>query len=320
VTRVVVLDDYQNAALHAADWSGVSDRCVLDVINHHIEDVDELVEALAGAQIVVAMRERTPFDAALLERLADLKLLITTGMVNRSIDMEAAGRLGIVVSGTPGGGTAAAELAFGLMLALARSIPEETIRFRQRDPVWQMSVGTDLRGRTLGIVGFGRLGQQMAKYAKAFGMEVVAWSRSLSEEKAAEQGVQRRPELNTLLSEADFVSLHLPLTPETVGLIGRRQFAVMKETAYLVNTARGPLVDEAALVEALKTGRIQGAALDVFDREPVDLDNPLRDLDNLIATPHVGYVTEDTYRTYFNGAIEAIRAWLDGTPVRVLNG
>lgn len=319
MTRVVVLDDYQNVALHAADWSGVAARCSIDVINHHIEDVDELAAALAGAQIVVAMRERTPFDAKLLERLSDLKLLITTGMVNRSIDMDAARRHGIVVSGTPGGGTGAAELAFGLMLALARNIADETIRFRQRDPVWQMSVGMDLRGRTLGIVGFGRLGQQMARYAKPFGMEVVAWSRSLSEEQAAEHGVHRRPELDTLLSEADFVSLHVPLTPETVGMIGNRQFGLMKETAYFVNTARGPLVDETALVEALRAGRIQGAALDVFDREPVDLDNPLRDLDNLIATPHVGYVTEDTYRTYFNGAVEAIQGWLDGNPVRVLN-
>ena len=314
-----MLDDYQNVALHTVDWSGVAARCTIDVINHHIDDLDELVSTLAGAEIVVAMRERTPFDASLLERLFDLKLLITTGMVNRSIDMDAARRLGIVVSGTPGGGTGAAELAFGLMLALARHIPDETLRFRQRDPVWQMSVGMDLPGRTLGIVGFGRLGQQMAKYAKPFGMKVVAWSRSLTDELAAEHGVQRRAELDALLSEADFVSLHVPLTPETMGMIGRRQFALMKETAYLVNTARGPLVDETALVDALKAGQIQGAALDVFDREPVALDSPLRDLDNLIATPHVGYVTEDTYRTYFNGAVEAIEGWLDGTPVRVLN-
>ena len=314
-----MLDDYQNVALHAADWSGVAARCTIDVINHHIEDIDELVAALAGAQVIVAMRERTPLDASLLERLSDLKLLITTGMVNRSIDMDAARRLGIVVSGTPGGGTGAAELAFGLMLALARHIPDETLRFRQRDPVWQMSVGMDLPGRTLGIVGFGRLGQQMAKYAKPFGMKVVAWSRSLTEELAADHGVQHCAELDALLSQADFVSLHVPLTQETVGMIGHRQFGLMKETAYLVNTARGPLVDETALVDALKAGQIQGAALDVFDREPVDLDSPLRDLDNLIATPHVGYVTEDTYRTYFNGAVEAIEGWLHGTPVRVLN-
>tara|TARA_R110002020_G_scaffold459632_1_gene677733 strand:- start:15487 stop:16449 length:963 start_codon:yes stop_codon:yes gene_type:complete len=319
VTRIVVLDDYQNVALEIADWSSLSETCTTEIVNHHIEDEADLVATLSGAEIVIAMRERTPFGEALLQKLPDLKLLITTGMVNRAIDMAAARRQGVTVCGTPGGGSGAAELAFGMMLALARNIADETIRFRQKDPAWQTAVGIDLKGRVLGIVGFGRLGRHVARYAQAFGMDVAAWSRSLSAEVAAEHGVRRQETLEALLTEADFVSLHLPLTADTTGMIGTRELTAMKDTAYLVNTARGPLINEADLIDALRKGVIQGAALDVFDREPVSLDNPLRDLENLIATPHIGYVTEDTYRVYFEGAIEAIQGWLKGEPVRVLN-
>lgn len=317
--RIVVLNDYQRVALSMADWSPLADATI-DIVDRHIEDRADLLAVLLGAEVVVAMRERTVFDAGLLAALPDLRLLVTTGMVNRSIDMAAAGARGITVCGTPGGGCAAAELAFALMLALARNVVQETVLFRAADPRWQTSVGVDLAGRTLGIVGFGRLGREMARYAVAFRMNVVGWSRRLTDAGAAEHGAQRADSLDALLAMSDVVSLHLPLTPETAQIIGAAELARMRPGAILINTARGPLVDEVALVAALKAGRIAGAGLDVFATEPLPHDHPLRLLPNVVATPHMGYVTENTYRGYYAGAVEAIAAWRSGTPLRVLNG
>lgn len=316
--RIVILDDYQDVARSLADWSALP-GAELIVLTDHIADRAALVRSLAGADVVIAMRERTPFPADLFSALPDLRLLVTTGMVNRAIDLEAARRHGVTVCGTPGSGYGASELAFGLLLALARHIPEETIRFRAADPRWQTRVGFDLGGRTIGLVGFGRLGREMARYARAFRMEVLAHSRSLTDELAAEHGVTRAASLDDLLAQSDIVSLHLALTPQTQGIIGARELALMKPGAVLVNTARGPLVEEAALVAALASGRLAGAGLDVFDTEPLPADHPLRRLPNVVATPHIGYVTENAYRRYFTGAVECIAAWKAGRPVRVLN-
>ena len=318
MVRVVVLDDYQHVAARMADWSAVKARAELEFLHKPIATPAALARALAGADIVIAMRERTRFDAATLASLPDLRLLITTGMVNRSIDIAAANASGVTVCGTPGGGPAAAELAFGLLLALARRIPDEVQSVRAGNPAWQTGIGVDLADKVLGIVGYGKLGQRMARYGAAFGMRCLVYSRSLTEAAAAEAGVRRAPDLATLLAEADAVSLHVPQTPQTVGMIGAAELAQMKPGAFLINTSRGPLVDEGALVAALQAGRLRGAALDVFDTEPLPPDHPYRSAPGLIATPHVGYVTEETYRIYFAGAVEAVLGWLDGAPVRVL--
>jgi len=317
--RVVILDDYQRVARDMADWSALDGAVEIVQLDRHIGDRDALVDALAGAPIVVAMRERTPFDSDLFERLGDLRLLVTTGMVNRSIDLDAAKTNGIVVSGTPGSRGSAAELAWALMLALSRRIPSEVEGFRSADPRWQRDLGLDLRGRTLGLAGFGNLGQRMARIGNAFDMEVCAWSRSLTDETAAEHGVSRMATLDDLLAASDVVSIHLTQTSETIGLIGARELGLMKPSAYLINTARGPIVDETALVAALSDGRIAGAGLDVFDIEPLPVDHPFRTMEQVVATPHLGYVTEETYRVYFAGAVEAIGGFLAGTPVNVLN-
>ncbi|MFT6676929.1 MAG: phosphoglycerate dehydrogenase-like enzyme [Sulfitobacter sp.] len=318
MTKVVILDDYQHVAQSMVDWSDVQARCDVVFEHDHIAERSALAGRLAGAEVVIAMRERTVFDADMLSRLPDLRLLITTGMVNKSIDIAAAQSRGITVCGTPGGGPAAAELAFGLMLALARRIPQEASNIRKDDPRWQSGMGVDLAGKVLGIVGFGRLGKEMARFGTAFRMECVAWSRSLTQAEAAAHGVRRADTLEALLSEADFATLHLPLTPATTGLIDLATLSQMKSSAFLVNTSRGPLVDETALVTALQAGLIRGAGLDVFDVEPLPAGHPYRSVEGLIATPHVGYVTEETYRNYFHGAVEAVLGWLDGAVVREL--
>lgn len=319
VPRVVVLDDYQKVATTMADWSSLEGRIDLDLVDHPIADRVALVERLRGAAIVVAMRERTPFDAELLAQLPDLRLLITTGMVNASIDMAAARAHGVTVSGTPGSRGSAAELAWALILALSRRIPAEVEGIRQGNPHWQRCVGVDLSGRTLGLAGFGNLGQRMARIGRAFDMKVVVWSRSLINEVAVTHGVQRAASLDELMAASDFLSLHLPLNDATRGMIGAREFALMKPGSYLVNTSRGPIVDEAALIGALKGEHLAGAGLDVFDIEPLPGNHPFRSMPSVIATPHVGYVTEETYRVYFSGAVEAVEAYLAGAPVRVLN-
>jgi len=313
--RCAILDDYQNVALAMADWSVLGPEVEIAVFNRHIEDRGALVEALRDFDIIVAMRERTPFDAALLAALPRLRLLVTTGMRNASIDVAAAEKNGVIVCGTEGVAGSTAELAWALILALVRNIPAEVEDFR-RGAAWQSRLSGDLAGRHLGIVGLGRLGARVARVGVAFGMEVAAWSRSLTDERASAEGATRAPTLDALLSTSDIVSVHVPLTPASRGLIGARELARMKPTAFLVNTSRGPIVEESALIEALSAGRLAGAALDVFDREPLPADHPLRRAERLIATPHIGYVTEATYRVFYGDAVADIVAWLKGKPVR----
>ena len=314
--RIAILDDYQRVALTSADWSHLASRARIDVADRHLTG-DGLVRFLRGAEMVVAMRERTPFNSGLLAQLPDLRLLVTTGMRNASIDIATAGRQGVTVCGTPGSGPAAAELAFGLVLALVRHIPAEATRLRAGDPAWQSTVGTELGGKILGLLGFGRLGTRMARYGRAFDMRVFAHSRSITPERAAEHGAEAAT-LDEVLAHADVLSIHLTLNPGTRGMIGASELARMKPGALLVNTARGPIVDEAALVAALRDGRLGGAGLDVYDTEPLPPDHPFRALPNVVALPHLGYVTAETYRAFFAGAVEDIESWLAGTPVRVL--
>ncbi len=315
--RIAVLDDYQHAALKAADWSPLDGKAVVESFSDHLEG-EVLVDRLRNYEIIVAMRERTRFDEALLRQLPNLRLLVTTAMVNAAIDVAAADRLGIVVSGTRGVVGPAAEHTWALLLALARKIPEEVTNFRAGGGTWQLTVGSGLAGKTLGVAGIGKLGTLDAGYGRAFGMNVLGWSKNNTPERSRGIGVGFAPSLDELLTQSDVVSLHLMLTPETKGIIGRRELSLMKPGAVLVNTARGPLVDEGALIRALREGSIGGAALDVFDTEPLPADHPFRTLPNVVATPHLGYVTEETYRIYYGDAVESISAWLAGSPIRVL--
>ena len=312
---VTILDDYQNVALGYADWSRVQERFDLDVITEHIADPEALVDRLSGSEVVVAMRERTAFPAAVLAKLPALKLLVTTGMRNASIDVAAAEDRGIVVCGTGGAGNAMPELTIGMILALTRHMAEEDAAVRRGE--WQHTIGTGLAGRTLGVVGLGRLGIPVAKLAQAFDMDVVAWSPHLTTERAAEHGV-RAVSKAALFAESHVVTIHMPLADATRGIIGAAELAEMKPSAFLVNTSRGPIVDEAALVAALRTRRIAGAALDVYDIEPLPVDHILRTLPNTLLLPHIGYVTGDAYEVFYAHAVEDILAYVDGAPVRVV--
>jgi phosphoglycerate dehydrogenase-like enzyme len=268
-----------------------------------------LVAALDGAPVVVAMRERTRFDADRLARLGDLRLLVTTGMGNAAIDLEAAAANGIVVSGTRGRARHTVELTWALILALLRSIPAEDTRMRQGG--WQQTIGTELDGATLGLVGLGRLGSAMVPIARAFGMDVVAWSQNLDADRAAEAGAEAVSK-DELFRRADVVSVHYKLSPRSEGIVGAAEIAAMKPTAYFVNTSRGPLVDTAALLRALHDGAIAGAALDVYDREPLSPDDLLRTAPRTVLSPHLGYVTRENYRVFFEDVVADIEAWLDG--------
>lgn len=315
--RVAILDDYQTVALSIADWSPLKGRAQVTVFQDHLTDQDRLAERLRDFECIVAMRERTPFPRALIERLPKLKLLLTTGMNNRSFDMVAATERGIVVCGTDGGSMPTAELAWGLILGLARKIPQEDRA--TREGAWQTSLGVGLAGKTLGLLGLGKLGSQMAKIGNAFGMTVIAWSQNLSEERCRAIGATKAASKDDVLSKADVVSIHLVLSDRTRGLVGRREFALMKPTAYLVNTSRGQIVDQAALIEAVEQQRIAGAGIDVYDVEPLPADHPLRRLPRTVITPHLGYVTEGNYRGYYGKSVENIVAYLDGAPRRVIN-
>jgi phosphoglycerate dehydrogenase-like enzyme len=315
VKRIVLLDDYQGVALDYGGWDRVPDEWELIALEHHIEDGDELVAALAGAEIVVAMRERTAFTGEILDRLPGLKLLITTGMGNAAIDVAAVRRNGIVFSGTEGKGGPTAELSWGLILALLRRIPAEDAGMRSGG--WQTTVGGDLEGATLGLVGLGRLGRRMVPVAKAFGMEVLAWSQNLDPAVAREAGAEP-VEKPALFERSDVVSVHYKLSERSQGLIGAPEFAAMKPSAYFVNTSRGPIVDTDALLAALAAGAIAGAGIDVYDTEPLPTDHPLRRAPRTVLTPHLGYVTEDTYEIFFGHAVEDVLAYLDGAPVRVI--
>jgi len=315
MVQIAVLDDYQNVALKMADWSGLQRAHTVTVFNQPFSGPDEVVKTLAPFEAIGVMRERTPFTRAVIEQLPNLKLIVTTGARNASIDVAAALERGITVCGTPGGGMPTAELAFGLLLSLARNIPYEI--GQMISGAWQTTVGVELIDKTLGLVGLGKLGQRMARVAHAFDMKVAAWSQNLTAEKAKATGAEL-VDKDELFRRSDFVSVHTVLSPRTRGIIGDREIHLMKPSACLINTSRGPIIHEQALIEALKAGRIAGAALDVYDREPLPKDHPLRSCPRLLLTPHLGYVTQETYRAFFGGMVEAMEGWLKGAPVRVI--
>ena len=316
MARVAVLDDYQDVAMTMADWGILHSDMDVHVFSDHLSGQEAVAGRLKDFEVVVAMRERTPFPRSLQERLPALKLLVTTGMRNASIDVEAATELGITVCGTRGLPYPTAELTWGLILALLRHIPQEDRSTRAGR--WQVSMGQGLRGKVLGIIGLGNLGSQVATIGTAFGMSVIAWSQNLTADRAAQFGATLVGK-DELLSRSDIVTIHLVLSQRTRGLVGARELATMKPTAYLVNTSRGPIVEEEALVGALHHGTIAGAGLDVFDEEPLSLDHPLRRLENTVITPHMGYVTIETYQVFFADAVEDIRTYLSGEPTRLLN-
>jgi D-3-phosphoglycerate dehydrogenase len=315
--KAAILDDYQNVSMAMADWSPITRDVEIKVFNEPFGSQQAAIEALQGFAVVVGMRERTPFPRAVIEALPDLKLLITTGAKNNSFDLKAAAERGVTVCGTGTIGSPTTGIAFGLMLELTRRIGFENARLK-RGERWQVTIGQDLEGLTLGIVGLGKLGRRSAAVAKAFGMKVIAWSQNLTPEKAAEAGVDYASK-EELFANADIVTIHYQLGPRSRGLITADDLGRMKKTAYLVNTARGPIVDEKALIAALREKRIAGAGLDVFDSEPLPLDHPFRTMDNVVITPHLGYVSEQNYKKYFVDIVEDIRAWLDGKPVRVIS-
>ncbi|MFG2714719.1 D-2-hydroxyacid dehydrogenase family protein [Streptomyces goshikiensis] len=315
--RCAVLDDFQQAAGTSADWAPVADRVEVVTFSDHLTGEDELAARLAGFDIVVTLRERVPFPAGLLDRLPRLRLLIASGMRNSVIDYAAAARTGVTVCGTGSSSTPPVELTWALLLGLARGIVPENTALRGRGP-WQSTVGTDLHGSRLGLLGLGKIGGRVARIGLAFGMDVVAWSQNLTDERCAEVGVTRAASKEELLAGSDFVSVHLALGERTRGLIGAAELDLMRPGAYLVNTSRAAIVDQEALLGALREGRIAGAGVDVFDSEPLPADHPMRGAPRLLATPHLGYVTRDNYATYYGQAVENIKAFLDGEPVRVL--
>ena len=314
--KLAILDDYQGVALDSADWSQVEQSADISIFDTHLGDADVVVRALYGFDIIVAMRERTPFPQYVLERLPKLRLLVTTGMRNLAIDLAAARKQGIDVCGAPMLGYPAAEHTWALILSLVKQVPAENLSMHRGG--WQVSLSTGLQNNTLGILGLGKLGLQVARVGLAFGMNVQAWSANLTPERCAESGVVYASR-EALFATSDIVTVHLVLSDRTRGLIGATEFQMMKPTAYLVNTSRGPIVQESALVSALQGGSIAGAGLDVFDTEPLPQNHPLRGLDNAVLTGHTGYVMRKNYTTGYRGAVEAISAWLNGEPVRLLN-
>jgi phosphoglycerate dehydrogenase-like enzyme len=313
--RVAVLDDYQGVAASFGPWDSLGDDVEVRFFRQHIDDDDVLVALLAPFEVVVAMRERTPFTAARLARLPNLRLLVTTGMRNAAIDVGAAGERGIVVSGTGIVAGATAEVTWGLIIALTRHICVEDARMRVGG--WQSTVGLELQGRTLGTLGLGRLGQRIAAIAQAFEMDVIAWSENLTAEAARAVGVEAVAR-DELFARSDILTIHTQLSERTRGLVGARELGLMKRSAVLVNTSRGPIVDEEALLGALRSGAIGGAGLDVYDTEPLPIDHPLRTAPNTVLTPHIGYVSTGGYERFYADAVEDIRAWSAGAPVRVL--
>jgi phosphoglycerate dehydrogenase-like enzyme len=314
--RCAILDDYQNVALKIGDWSKLKSDVDIKAFNAHLDGPDKVVAALKDYAIVVAMRERTAFPKQVIEALPNLKLLITTGARNASIDTEAAKARGVIVCGTGSFGSPTSGIAIGLMLELTRHIGYENARLHA-GAIWQTTIGPDLEGMTLGVLGLGKLGTRTANIAKALGMKVIAWSQNLTPEKCAEAGVGYVSK-DDLFRRSDFITIHVVLSPRSRGLVGAKELGLMKPSAFIINTSRGPIIDEAALLAALREKKIAGAGLDVFDIEPLPLNHPLRKMDNVVLTPHLGYVSEQNYRHYFAGVVEDIRGFLDGKPVRVL--
>ena len=314
--KVAILDDYQRVAEKMVDWSELTDRIELKVFTDHLPEESQLAARLKDFQIIMGMRERTPFPRSLLAQLPELRLLITSGDHNASFDLEAATELGIVVGGTGAAGEGPAELTWGLILGLLRQIPQEDRKTRQGS--WGTTIGMGLKGRTLGLLGLGHIGARMARVAQAFDMNILAWSQNLSAERAAECGA-KLVDKESLLRESDVVSIHVRLGDRTRSLIGASELNLMKPSAYLVNTSRGQIVEEKALIDALERGAIAGAALDTFDIEPLPPDHPFLRLPNTVLTPPVGYVTLEAYRAYYTGVLASIQAFINGAPVRVLN-
>ena len=309
--KVAILDDYQNAALRMADWSPVARRGEITVFTDHLSEQQEIIERLQPFDVVCVMRERTPLPRAIIERLPRLKLIASTGPVNSSIDMAAATERGIRVTHTGYRATPAVELTWALILASSRHLIEEGHSIRAGG--WQTTVGQELAGRTLGVMGLGNIGSQVARIALAFGMRVIAWSQNLTPKVAAAVGVTWVSK-DELFRQSDILTVHLILSGRTRGLVGAADLALMKPTARLINISRGPIVDERALIDRLRTRSIAGAALDVFDIEPLPADHPFRRLDNVLSTPHIGFVAQDLYRIFYGDAVAAIAAWLDEQP------
>ena len=314
--KVAVLDDYQAVAHRMADWSRLPQGTEVQFFQDHLSDEDQLAERLKDFQIVMGMRERTPFPRSLLARLPELQVLVTTGARNASFDVAAATGLGVVVCGTGGAGEGPTELTWGLIIGLLRQIPEEDQRTRQGE--WGTAIGVGLKEKTLGLLGLGHIGGLMARVGNAFNMNVVAWSQNLTPQRAAECRAAL-VDKDTLFRNSDIVSIHVRLSDRTQGLVGARELGLMKPTAYLVNISRGPIVDEAALVDVLERGGIAGAALDTFDVEPLPRNHPFLKLSNTLLAPHNGYVTEESYRAFYSGVVEDVRAFLSGEPIRVIN-
>ncbi|HEY0235513.1 MAG TPA: D-2-hydroxyacid dehydrogenase family protein [Afipia sp.] len=314
--RCAILDDYQNVALTMADWSPLKDRVDISVFDKPFASKAEAIAALKDFHIVCAMRERTPFGRDVLEALPDLKLLLTSGMRNNSFDLAAAKDRGVTVCGTGNVGNPTVGLMTGLMLELTRKIGFEAARMKAGEP-WQVTVGEDIEGKTLGVVGLGNLGLKVANVAKALGMKVIAWSQNLTPEKCAAAGVGYATK-EELFATADIITIHLVLSERSRGLIGRDDLLRMKPTSYLINTARAPIVDQDALFDVLREKKIAGAGLDVFAQEPLPIDDPLRKLDSVVLTPHLGYVTQENYRRYYSDMVENILVWLKGEPIRAM--
>lgn len=314
--RIAILDDYQKLALQSADWSAVKAHGEITVFHDTITDKNALRDRLMPFDILCVMRERTPISGDLIRSLPNLKLIVTSGKRNAAIDVAAAHECGITVCGTESPSTATPELAFALMLGLARNIVGENASMRSGG--WQIGLGQDLAGSTLGIIGLGRLGAQIAKIAQAFDLHITAWSTNLTPERCQEVGVEYKPSKEALLRDADFVTIHQRLSDRTRGLIGSEEFRQMKKTAFLINTSRGPIVDDAALIDAVNQGEIAGAGIDVYDQEPLPAAHPLRKCDKLLLTPHLGYVTRHTWDVFYGQTVEAVLAWINGDPIRVL--
>jgi phosphoglycerate dehydrogenase-like enzyme len=306
--KIAILDDYQNVALSIADWSAVAKKADITVFNDHIDQTDALIERLLPFDVICVMRERTPLRRDIIERLPRLRFIASTGPRNISIDMAAVNERGILVANTGYRSTPTIELTWALILASARHLVRESDSIRAGR--WQTSIGSEVDGRVLGVVGLGNVGGQVARIGRAFGMRIIAWSQNLTAEVAADSGAELVTK-DELFRQADVVTIHLILSERTRGLVGAAELALMKSTARLINTSRGPIVDEQALIEALRTRAIAGAAIDVFDTEPLPRKHPFRFLENLLATPHIGYVAEDLYRTFYGDAAAAIGAWIE---------
>ncbi len=313
---VAILDDYQAVAQQMADWSQLPPGINVQFFHDHIADEDALVDRLKNFQVVMGMRERTPFPRSVLDRLPELRLLVTAGMGNAVFDIPAATELGIVVTGTGGVGEGPTELTWGLILALARRIPQEDRLTREGN--WGTTVGIGLKDKTLGLLGLGHIGSLVGKVGAALGMNIIAWSQNLTPERAAECGATLVNK-DTLFKESDVLSVHVQLSDRTRGLVGAKELSLMKPTSYLINISRGPIVDELSLIQALTSGSIAGAGLDTFDIEPLPTNHPLLGLSNTVITPHLGYVTEDGYRVRYTQVVEDIRAFISGESIRVLN-